>query len=67
MCVPDLAGVAPDYGRKAAHYVLAILSNMGGEGYFDKVIDSNAIMDITQYKYDHKTRTIHALEGNLTE
>ena len=40
---------------------------MGGEGYFDRVIDSDAITEITQYKYDLKTHTIYALEDDLPE
>ena len=67
MCVPDIYGVAPDYGIKAAHYVAAILSEMVVEGYFYRVIDSDAIMETTQYKYDLKTHTINTLEGNLPE
>ena len=43
------------------------MSEMGVEGYFDRVLDSYAIMEITQYKYDLKTHTIHALEGGLPE
>ena len=31
------------------------------------MIDSNAITEITQYKYDFKTHTIYALEGDLPE
>ena len=30
ICVPDIAEVAPNYGRKVAHYVVAILYEMGG-------------------------------------
>ena len=44
MCVPDIAGVAPEYGRKSAYYVAEILSEMGGEGYFYIMLDSDVIM-----------------------
>ena len=37
------------------------------EGYFYIVLDSDEIMEITQYKYDLKTHTIHALEGDIPE
>ena len=40
---------------------------MGGEGYFDSVLDSNTIMEITQYKYNLKTHPMHDIEGDLSE
>ena len=67
MCIPDISGVAPGYGRKVAHYVAEILSVVGGEGYFDRLLDSNVTMEINPYKYDLKTHTIHSLEVDLLE
>eukprot|EP00957_Ditylum_brightwellii_P106547 8129166-Ditylum_brightwellii.AAC.2 len=48
MCMPDLSSMTPEYGRKAAHYVPALLDNMGGTNYYNCIFTPDATVKLSQ-------------------
>eukprot|EP00957_Ditylum_brightwellii_P210879 15365511-Ditylum_brightwellii.AAC.3 len=67
MCNPSLFSVVATYGRNADQYIAAMLDNMDGKAYLDRILISEARVETSQYKYDLTTHLANPIDMDISQ
>jgi hypothetical protein len=67
ICIPALSSIAAAYGRKAVHYLAAKLEEIGGKAYLDRILTPEAVVEISQYKYDLTNHEVKPIDIEIPD
>eukprot|EP00957_Ditylum_brightwellii_P101614 7744460-Ditylum_brightwellii.AAC.1 len=67
MTIPRYSSFAAQFGCRALHYFVAIITKAGGASFLSRVITPEGTIELTQYKYDLETHKVKLIDMDIPD